>query len=59
MASSLPSDQQGSASHARSSSAEQDNGPLSNLNLGFLKGLTEKKATRGTFRFGRYVLFRY
>ncbi|KAG7137206.1 hypothetical protein HYQ45_005357 [Verticillium longisporum] len=27
-------------------SAEQDNGPLSNLNLGFLKGLTEKKATR-------------
>ncbi|CRJ86194.1 hypothetical protein BN1723_000090 [Verticillium longisporum] len=48
MASSLPSDQQGnpSAIHARSSSAEQDNGPLSNLNLGFLKGLTEKKATR-------------
>ncbi|KAL9945320.1 hypothetical protein ACHAQF_005491 [Verticillium nonalfalfae] len=48
MASSLPSDQQGNPSsrHARSSSAEQDNGPLSNLNLGFLKGLTEKKATR-------------
>lgn len=46
MASSLPSDQQGSASHARSSNAEQDNSPLSNLNLGFLKGLTEKKATR-------------
>ncbi|KAM0329971.1 hypothetical protein ACHAQA_004139 [Verticillium albo-atrum] len=49
MASSLPSDQYGnpSASHARSASAEQDNGPLSNLNLGFLKGLTDKKPTRG------------
>ncbi|KAM0287701.1 hypothetical protein ACHAQH_000231 [Verticillium albo-atrum] len=48
MASSLTSDQYGnpSASRARSDSTEQDNGPLSNLNLGFLKGLTDKKAMR-------------